>query len=325
MPAPAEPLRPPAPQRVPPATAACRTFPVEINPAERVGQFRMTSASRHWNTVAIVGVGLIGGSIGLALRQRGLADEVVGVGRSAASLRVARSLGAITRATTELRRGVAQAELVVVCTPVHCIAEHVRQAAAAGRCAPLITDAGSTKASIVRQADGQLPGGARFVGSHPLAGSEKAGPAEARADLFVDRVTIVTPTQRTRRADLARVETFWRSLGSRVVRMPADEHDRVLALTSHMPHAVAAALAACIPRGRWRLSGGGLRDTTRIAAADPDLWVKIFLDNRSSVLEAMECFEAQWRALRAALDSGDEARLRTLLARARRNRNALGS
>jgi prephenate dehydrogenase len=285
----------------------------------------MTSATQHWNTVAIVGVGLIGGSIGLGLRQRGLANEVIGIGRSAVSLRVARRVGAVTRATTDLRRGVAQAELVVVCTPVACIAQHVQQAAAAARCAPLITDAGSTKASIVRQVDGQLPGGARFVGSHPLAGSEKTGPGEARADLFVDRITIVTPTRHTRRADVSQIESLWRALGSRVVRMPADEHDEVLARTSHMPHALAAALAASIPRSDWRWSGGGLRDTTRIAAADPDLWAQILLDNRHSVLQAMECFDAQWRQLREALHCGDEVRLRALLARARRNRDALGS
>src|SRR5688572_15288147 len=150
---------------------------------------------KHWETVAIVGVGLIGGSIGLALRERKLAGRVVGIGRRPESLQRAVAVGAVHETTQDVERGVSDAELVLVCTPVESIAGHVRQAAHACPAGALITDAGSTKASIVRQLNSSLPPAVAFVGSHPLAGSEKNGCDHARADLFEGRVVVVTPTR----------------------------------------------------------------------------------------------------------------------------------
>ena len=231
---------------------------------------------KTWDTVAIVGVGLIGGSIGMALRQKNLAKNVVGIGRRQASLRVARRVGAVSHTTIDIDKGVAEAELVIVCSPVGRIVEHVRQAARHCPEKTLITDAGSTKQSIVDALDGSLDRGCRFLGSHPLAGSEKAGAANAAADLFDGRLAILTPTKNTRAEDFDLLEQFWQSLGSVVIQMTPEEHDQALALTSHLPHMAAAALALTVPRkvlppdrpGNARYYSGGRR-RPRALAADP--------------------------------------------------------
>lgn len=280
---------------------------------------------KRFKTVAIVGVGLIGGSIGIALRERGIAEEVIGIGRSQPSLRTARRMGAITHTTVDLDKGVSEADLVIVCTPVGRIAEDVRRAAAACREGTLITDAGSTKRTIVEAADSGLPRGCRFLGSHPIAGGEKAGPAHARGDLFEGRITVLTPTKNTRAEDYDALEGFWSSLGSVVLQMSPLDHDRALAITSHLPHFVAAALSMVQPECLFRLAGTGLTDTTRIASGDPALWQQIFGLNREYVLSALDQFERQLAALRGALQNQDAEALERLLTVAKKNRDALGS
>jgi len=275
--------------------------------------------------VAIVGVGLIGGSIGLALRQRGLAERVIGIGRRQPTLRIARRVGAVTNTTIDLAKGVAEADLVIVCTPVGRIVEHVRTAAEHCRPGTLITDAGSTKQAIVAALDQQLPGGCRFLGSHPLAGSEKSGPAHAQADLFDGRVAVITPTINTRAEDYDRIEQFWQSLGSVVVRMSPEEHDRALAMTSHLPHMAAAALAATVPEHLFRLTGTGMLDTSRLASGDVELWRQILEMNRENVLNALEQYGAQLRVLHRALRDGDFHAVEEFLRIAKKKRDALGS
>ncbi len=280
---------------------------------------------KRFNTVAVVGVGLIGGSIGLALRQRGLADAVIGIGRRQASLRTARRVSAVTHTTIDLAKGVVDAELVIVCTPVGRIVEDVRVAAESCPEETLITDTGSTKLKIVDALDNQSPRGCRYLGGHPLAGSEKAGAANARADLFEGRVTVLTPTKNTRAEDFDTLERFWSQLGSVVVQMSAADHDRALAVTSHLPHLVASALAAIVPECYFRLAGTGILDTTRIASGDPDSWKQIFTQNRANVIAALEDYEKQLAALHGAIRQGDEDALERLLAVAKKNRDALGS
>jgi len=276
-------------------------------------------------SVAIVGVGMIGGSIGLALRQRGLAEKVIGIGRRQITLRIARRVGAVTNTTIDLGKGVSEAELVVVCTPVGRIAEDVRRAAEHCRRPTLITDAGSTKLSLVEALDGRLPGGCRFLGGHPLAGSEKTGPANATAELFEGRVAVLTPTPNTRAEDFDLLEALWQSLGSMVVQMTAAEHDQAMALVSHLPHAAAVALAAALPEKYFRLTGTGMLDTSRLAAGDPDLWTQIFTLNRDNVLTALEQYGAKLSALHTAVRDGDQHELKRLLTTAKKNRDALGS
>jgi prephenate dehydrogenase len=276
-----------------------------------------------WPTVAIVGVGLIGGSIGRALLGRGLADRVIGIGRSEAGLAEARAAGAVTE-TSRDPAVVAAADLVVVAAGVAAIPAVLEAVDAAVRPGTLITDAGSTKGSIVsgweRRRDRRR---GRFVGGHPLAGSHRRGAGASNAELFVGRVAIVTPAPRTPPADVDDIATFWSALGSTVYTMPPREHDRVLAATSHAPHVVAAALAAATPAAARRFTAGGWQDTTRIAAADPDLWADILLDNGPQVATAMRRFSAAADRIVAAIAAGDRRRLVSLLAHGQEARGAV--
>jgi prephenate dehydrogenase len=280
---------------------------------------------KQLNTVAIVGVGLIGGSIGMALRQRNLAKHIVGIDRQQVILRVARRVGAITHTTIDLNKGVAEADLIIVCTPAGRIVEHVRQAAQHCPERTLLTDVGSAKQVIVEALDNGLARGCRFLGGHPLAGSEKTGANNASADLFDGRVAVLTPTKNTRAEDFDLLEEFWQALGAVVVQMSPEEHDQALALTSHLPHAAAAALALAVPEKYFRLSGRGLPETTRLAASDPELWRQILTLNRDNVLTALEQYGARLAALHAALRDGNEDELTRFLTLAKKNRDALGS
>jgi prephenate dehydrogenase len=276
-------------------------------------------------TLAIVGVGLIGGSIGLAAKRRGLAVRVLGAGRQQSSLDEALAIGAIDEAFLDLGEVVRRADFTVFCTPVDRIVEQVT--GCASLCSPgtVLTDAGSTKAAIVRGIDGQVPAGVSFVGSHPLAGSEKRGPRFADPELFQNRVTVVTPTLQTDAAALEKVIGFWRALGARVKVMEPEAHDRALALTSHLPHLAASALSGLLPPELHELAATGFRDTTRVAAGDPVLWTGIFLQNRQAVLDALALLADRLEGLRTALATQDRAKLDDLLAQAKRNRDALGS
>ena len=283
-----------------------------------------------YDTIAIVGVGLIGGSIGLAVRERKLAREVVGIGRRESSLTAAREAGAIDRGTTDLSEGVATAELIIVCAPVDTITESVILAASACRPNALITDAGSTKHDIVTTIDAALSArraGSPFVGSHPLAGDHRGGVEFARADLFEGRTVVVTPTSETRPAAVVEITGFWQSLGARVTTMTPSAHDAALAATSHLPHLVAAALAAATPEKLLPLAASGWRDTTRVAAGDPKLWQPIFATNRTHVLAALDRFMEKISALREALDQSNDHQLLRILDQAKtikRSRDALG-
>ena len=272
-------------------------------------------------TVAIIGVGLIGGSIGLALRARGLASRVIGVGRGEASLAEARRIGAIDEATTEPSRGVAGADVVVVCTPVSRIVADVALAVKSAPADVLVTDAGSTKRRIVAAIEAIEPARLAFVGGHPIAGSERKGPTHARADLFQGRVCALTPTARTPADRLERARGFWSGLGCRLVELDPAAHDEALARTSHLPHAVAAALAASIAPDLLDLAAGAYRDGTRVAGADPALWAGIFRENRGPLLDALADFQGQLDAFNAALMADDEPALQAWYERARSRRS----
>jgi prephenate dehydrogenase len=278
-----------------------------------------------FDQITIVGVGLIGGSVGLAAKARGVARHVVGVGRDRWKLQRAVRLGALDVFTTTLTQGVVDAGLVVVCTPVDRIAATVHEAAFVCGAGTVFTDGGSTKARVVAEIESDLPPGVAFVGAHPLAGSEKAGVEHARADLFDNRVTVLTPTPVTNPAALERVEAFWKGLGSRTVRMSPDDHDRALATTSHLPHALAAGLAGVTPPEWLPLTAGGFRDVTRIAAADPWLWAAIFEANREAVLAALRAFAGRMDEFTRLLESGDRDGLVRWLSEGKQVRDALGT
>ncbi len=277
------------------------------------------------HTLTIVGVGLLGGSIGLAAKRRGLAERVLGTGRTQAALDRALELGAIDAGTLDMAAAVRQAEVAVFCTPVDRIAEQVLATARGCARGTLLTDVGSTKEVIVKQLEGHLRRGVAFVGSHPLAGSEKRGPEFADADLFQGRVTVVTPTPRNDPKDVEKTTAFWQALGAQVRIMTPKAHDEAVAVTSHLPHLVAAALANALPRDLYGLTASGFRDTTRVAAGDPSLWTAIFTQNRVAVLHALRELQKYMLQFRLALEADNPQAIDALLTQAKKVRDALGN
>jgi prephenate dehydrogenase len=277
-----------------------------------------------WDTVAIVGVGLIGGSLGQALRERKLVRQIVGIGRRRSSLRLAKSRGAVDRTSLSVRTGVTEADLVVVCTPVQMIAEQVLEACTFAPPHAVVTDTGSTKREIVATVERHGGGRLRFVGAHPLAGSERAGPEHARADLFEGRLCVLTPTGRTESEALRAVQRLWRSVGARTCVLDPEQHDRLLAYTSHAPHVIAIALMRGLAEEAEPFVASGFLDTTRIAAGLPDLWVPIVAQNRDAILGAVDRFLKELDQLRDAISHYDVAQLRRIWSEAAQRRARLG-
>ena len=239
--------------------------------------------------LSVLGVGLLGGSIGLAVKSLISSCRVVGYGHRTSTLRAALERGALDDAYDHAAEAVRGADLVILCTPVGLLGPLLEEIAPALEPGAIVTDVGSTKRSIVARAARVLPAGrganaARFVGSHPMAGSEKRGVQYASADLFKDAVCITTPDGETDGAALENVESFWRLLGMRVRRLSPDDHDRLIADVSHLPHALAAALVSMQADEGIDLCGRGFLDSTRIAAGDGVLWRDILLDNRDNLL-----------------------------------------
>jgi prephenate dehydrogenase len=277
-----------------------------------------------FDQLTIVGVGLLGGSVGLAAKKRGVARQVGGVDPGPQVISKALAVGAIDSGTSDLHEGVRSADLIVVCTSVDGIAAVIRDAATACPPGAIFTDVGSTKASVIADVKGLLPAGIEYVPAHPVAGSEKSGVENALADLFVNRATVVTPLSSNTPEKVERVVRFWSALGSTVSIMSAEEHDRTLAVTSHLPHAVATALAGMTPLDFLKLTAGGYRDVTRIAAGNPRMWASIFLENREPLGQALNLFADRLNELRRLLEAGDSAGLVKWLTEAKQVRDALG-
>lgn len=237
----------------------------------------------HPKRLTILGVGLLGGSIGLAVKSVLNSCHIIGYGHRTSTLEKAVEVGAIDEFSTDPGKSVAGSDLVILCTPVGVLTDLVGQIGKNLSDAAIVTDVGSTKASVVHAAETLLPKAARFVGSHPMAGSEKRGVEFARADLFRHAMCILTPTERTDASALKSVDDFWRLLGMRTTQLPPGDHDRLLADVSHLPHLVAAALVAMQHDNALDLAGKGFLDTTRIASGDGALWRDILLDNRANL------------------------------------------
>ncbi len=277
--------------------------------------------------LSVVGLGLLGGSVAKAARARGLAREVVAVGRSAASLEPALLDGTVDRATTDLSRGVEATDFCVLATPVvtlEALLPAVWQAVPAD-C--VLTDVGSTKARIVGTAERlACLRRVRFIGSHPMAGSEQSGYGVARADLFVGATVILTPTDTSDPAALERVRAFWEAVGAHVTTLDPVSHDRAVAAVSHLPHLVADALVDAVVRMDptfLDVAGRGFKDTTRIAASSPAVWREIFQDNRPALGEALQAFRKSLDHLEDVIASDAEAVEREL-ARIKQVREQLG-
>jgi prephenate dehydrogenase len=279
--------------------------------------------------MVVAGVGLIGGSLGLAARRRALVGEVVGYGRSVANLDVALERGAIDRWSRDAAEAARGADLVVLAVPVRSIGTVAADLVPHAAPDAIVIDAGSVKASVVAALEPIVRPPAAFVACHPIAGTEHSGAANALVDLYEGQLCIVTPTERTSARALERVRALWEGVGMRVESMDAAAHDRLLALVSHLPHAVAYSLIGSIESERVSdrdpiaYSGGGLRDTTRIAASQAEMWRDIFLDNREELLRALDGFAATLDRLRALIAAGDGAGIEAELERARKGRARL--
>jgi prephenate dehydrogenase len=278
--------------------------------------------------VVIAGVGLIGGSLGLAMRERRLAREVVGFGRGRPNLEVALERGAIDRYEIE-PSAAAAADLVVLGVPVAAMAAVTRALLPHASPRALVIDVGSVKAPVVAALAEVVQPPAAFVGCHPIAGTEHSGAANAFATLFEGSRCILTPTADTAPNAVERVTRLWEAVGMRVESMSPLVHDRLLALVSHLPHVVAYSLAAAVEgeriegRDPFEYSGGALRDTTRVASSPPEMWRDIFVENRAEVLRALAGFESAVERLKRWIDAGDAPALEAELARVRAARERL--
>ena len=277
----------------------------------------------RFNRITIVGLGLIGGSLGMAIKRQRLAREVMGLSRTSSRIRRAMKRRAIDRGTTDPAAAVGEADLVIIATPVDRIVPCATRLARFMRPGSVLTDVGSTKQAIVRTLERRLPKHVSFVGAHPLAGSDQQGIEAASPTLFAGSVAIVTPTARTPAHAVRTVKYLWRPLVRRVITMSPERHDRLLAALSHLPHLLAYCLAGATPRDGLRVAPRSFLDMTRIAKSDPDLWDDIFLSNRAALLASMTRFDQQWRALRGLIARSQRAPLRRQLARARTTRDAL--
>ncbi len=284
-----------------------------------------------FDRVAIVGVGLLGASLGLALRRAGLAQHVTGIGRAGSeSLQIARDRGAVDEITTDMAQGLKHADMVVLATNISEFPAILAQLAQTGRPGCIITDVASTKGQVMDLARQLLPPEQVFIGSHPMTGSEKSGAIHARADLYRGTLCLLTPPTDSRPgapADvaLAAIRRMWEGIGMRTCTITPQEHDRWVAVISHAPHAVAAAIVNATdrcPAARVAIAGGFL-DTTRIASGNVDMWTDIFTSNSGRLLGAIAGLQEELQLLTTALTRGDSAEVRQWLARAKSTRDAM--
>jgi prephenate dehydrogenase len=274
-------------------------------------------------TVSILGVGLLGGSIGLAVKERINHCRVIGYGHRQSTLDEAIHKGAIDEGYSDPARAVQGADLVILCTPVGVFGDILRKIKPFVGHA-LITDVGSTKRSVVKLAEAILADPSRFVGSHPMAGSEKRGVEFARANLCDRAMCLVTPTDRTDPAALTEVEAFWKVLGMRTSRLSPADHDRRVAQISHLPHALASIIVGATDSESLELAGRGFLDLTRIAGGDGSLWRDILVDNRDNMRDSITRMIAELRRFSDLLEPTKGEELREFLDRAAERRGQLG-
>lgn len=279
--------------------------------------------------LAVIGVGLIGGSLARVLREKGAVGEIIGIGRGEDNLRKAVELGVVDRYATDVRAGVEGADMVFLATPVRTIVALVAEIAPYLAPGCIVTDGGSVKEEIVVQCERLMPPATFFVGGHPIAGTEHSGVEASFSSLYQGRRCIITPSAGTDEKALEKVVRMWQLAGSEVVLMDAAKHDRILAAISHLPHMVAYALVNAVggydrfDESILTYSAGGFRDFTRIASSDPVMWRDIALMNRDSLLEMMEFFGDYLSRLRELIDRGDGSALEEFFARSKEQRDAI--
>jgi prephenate dehydrogenase len=281
----------------------------------------------HWKKVSLVGVGLLGGSLGLALRQRGLAESVTGFVRRVTTAKDCKRLGAVDSATLDLAEALAGADLVVLCTPIAQMLPLVKQMSALLQPGAIVTDVGSVKATVVDSLSPIIKkAGAVFIGSHPMAGSERTGVRAADAELFVDAVCVVTPSRDSEPRLVKKVSNLWKSVGARILVLDPRIHDKFVSRSSHLPHVVAAQLANLVlgpksPKQQELLCANGFRDTTRIASGSPEMWRDIALANKTNLLTAIDSFMEGLGDFKRVLEAGDAKAILRFFEKARSQRD----
>jgi len=276
-------------------------------------------SSPPFEKLVVLGLGLLGGSVAAAAKQRGLAREVVGAARRSGPLERARKAGIVDSVASPLE-AVVGADFVVLGTPVGSMPKVVAEVASNLEPGCIVTDVGSVKVSVIDMLPGLLPEGVDFVGSHPMAGSHLRGPDHARADLFEGATCVVTPRVGQDPSAVERVEEFWRELGARVTRRTPATHDEEVAWVSHLPHLLAFAFADALhsaPAGVGELAGSGFRDFTRIAQSDAELWGEILSLNSKALSGPLNHFSEALAKLARLLEEGDGESLEQLLSQAR--------
>ena len=283
----------------------------------------------HIDKLAVVGVGLIGGSLALALKEAGAVGHVVGIGRGLPNLETALRLGVVDSYTLDLAEGVADADVIFLATPVQALGTVAEQAMPHLKAGAIITDGGSVKQAVIDAIEPHLRDDVHFVPGHPIAGTENSGAEAAFATLYRDRRCILTPTGKTASEALDRILRMWQLVGSQVVIMDVEKHDRVLAAISHLPHMVAYALVNAVGsydrynENILEYSAGGFRDFTRIASSDPTMWRDIAMTNREALIEMMEQFETFFAELKEDVEIGSGERLFEFFRRSKESRDEI--
>ena len=268
----------------------------------------------NFGTVAILGPGLIGGSLALALAERGLARRLMIYARSPRALDEIRTAGVDAELTGNPSEAVSEADVVILCVPIEAMFGLITECRDALKPTALVTDVGSVKGSVDRELAPLLEGRALWIGSHPMAGSEQTGFAAARATLFERATVILTPTKKTSRDARQRAEKFWTALGAQLTELSPEKHDQMVAAVSHIPHIVAAALVNLADEhGDLNLAAGGFRDTTRVAAGSASLWTEILLANSHAVGKQLDYLIHDLQGLKIALEQGDKPASKSLL------------
>ncbi len=270
--------------------------------------------------VVIIGTGLIGGSIGLAIKRNRLASQVIGISREFKNAQRAKQIGAVDKASSTFEV-VQDADLVILATPVDSIMQIALKIAPQLKADCLVIDVGSTKEKIVKKLSLKIP---NFIGCHPLAGSEKSGIKNLVGNIFPGSICVLTPSAKANKLKLNRIKKLWERMGSRVIVLSPREHDRILSFTSHLVHAVAFSLINTVPDRFLNLSSGGLKDSTRVASSDPCLWSQIFLSNAKNLLTSISAFQTKLCDLKLALKNKDSGLIIKILTTAKRKREILG-
>lgn len=283
------------------------------------------------NRLCLIGIGLIGGSLALALKRAGACAHVAGFDQDERALGAAMELGIIDSAHTSLAQAVAGSDIVLLATPLGAMPPLLQQVARLQTPGMLITDVGSAKQCVIDAARKSLGSGIRvFVPGHPIAGTEKSGARNAFAELFAGRMAILTPLPENDAATVARIQALWEAAGATVQLLDPAHHDRVLAATSHLPHMLAYALVDCLARMDereeiFRFAAGGFADFTRIASSNPEMWHDVCAANRDHLLAALDRFEEHLRQIRVAVEQRDSGELLAIFRRAKTARDRLAS